>query len=87
MSSLGLRIISSEYPSSHLGIWFESRIGSRGLGVWMGRICICDGDFVHFFCCRYLTVSQDRSSRMKGEERLDEWFDVEFGMRSITATR
>jgi len=70
------------------GIWFRSRIGSRGLGVWTDRICICDLVLYIFFVVQfdYDSVSQERSW-WKGEERLNNWFEVEFGMRSITATR
>jgi hypothetical protein len=51
------RLLTGEYS---LGIWFKSRIGSRGLGVWMDRFCICDVVFVHFFCCRNLITHSRR---------------------------
>jgi hypothetical protein len=77
-----------------LGIWFRSLIGSRGLGVWMDHICICDVVFVYSFVAEtsprtavgWRPVVRERSSQ-KGGERLNNWFEVESGMRSITATR
>jgi hypothetical protein len=61
-----------------LGIWFKSRIGSRGLGVWMDRICICDVVFVHFFCCRNLIAHSRGLEAVMGTEFTDKGRKIEW---------